>query len=219
MARAGRHARLGRATGLPVEILSDDRFFCSTAGSPAGPKGAAGPDGAVLPRHAPPHRPADAPDGEPEGGRWNFDADNRKPLPNGWPCPSRPLRAGRSHMRRAGLVAAASATISARSLPFWFAVTRAQALRRWTISSLRPCRVRRLPGRDAAGRGLAVPQRAVAIPELRSAAPGEVCAAVERAWRGGHAPLNGAEGFIRQILGWREYVRGIYWLKMPGYAA
>ena len=48
--------------------------------------------------------------------------------------------------------------------------------------------------------------------------PREVCAAVERAWRDGRAPLNSVEGFIRQILGWREYVRGIYWLKMPGYA-
>ena len=38
-----------------------------------------------------------------------------------------------------------------------------------------------------------------------------------RAWRDGHAPLNAAEGFIRQVIGWREYVRGIYWLKMPDY--
>ena len=35
----------------------------------------------------------------------------------------------------------------------------------------------------------------------------------------GTAPLNSVEGFIRQILGWREFVRGIYWLKMPGYAS
>jgi deoxyribodipyrimidine photolyase-related protein len=39
----------------------------------------------------------------------------------------------------------------------------------------------------------------------------------EQAWRAGQAPLHAAEGFIRQILGWREYVRGVYWARMPGY--
>jgi deoxyribodipyrimidine photolyase-related protein len=48
--------------------------------------------------------------------------------------------------------------------------------------------------------------------------PLEVCRHVDSAYRAGRVPLNGAEGYIRQILGWREYVRGIYWLKMPGYA-
>lgn len=46
----------------------------------------------------------------------------------------------------------------------------------------------------------------------------EVCDAAEQAWRSGQAPLNAVEGFIRQIIGWREFVRGIYWLKMPEYA-
>jgi deoxyribodipyrimidine photolyase-related protein len=45
----------------------------------------------------------------------------------------------------------------------------------------------------------------------------EACRAAEAAWRAGAAPLNAVEGFIRQILGWREYVRGIYWTLMPGY--
>ena len=49
-------------------------------------------------------------------------------------------------------------------------------------------------------------------------APLVVCQRVENAWRDGHCSLAAAEGFIRQVLGWREYVRGIYWLHMPEYA-
>lgn len=47
--------------------------------------------------------------------------------------------------------------------------------------------------------------------------PRKVIRAAEQAYRAGHAPLTSVEGFIRQILGWREYVRGVYWLKMPAY--
>ncbi|MCD2448831.1 cryptochrome/photolyase family protein [Methylicorpusculum oleiharenae] len=47
--------------------------------------------------------------------------------------------------------------------------------------------------------------------------PREVVERTEIAYRQGHAPLAAAEGFIRQILGWREYVRGVYWAKMPDY--
>jgi deoxyribodipyrimidine photolyase-related protein len=49
--------------------------------------------------------------------------------------------------------------------------------------------------------------------------PREVVLRAEQAWREGHAPLHATEGFIRQILGWREYVRGVYWAHMPGYTS
>lgn len=49
--------------------------------------------------------------------------------------------------------------------------------------------------------------------------PLECVEAAENAYHQGKAPLNAVEGFIRQIIGWREYVRGIYWLKMPDYRA
>jgi deoxyribodipyrimidine photolyase-related protein len=48
--------------------------------------------------------------------------------------------------------------------------------------------------------------------------PREVCRAAQAAWAAGAAPINAVEGFIRQILGWREYVRGVYWTLMPDYA-
>ena len=47
--------------------------------------------------------------------------------------------------------------------------------------------------------------------------PREVVAKAEAAYHSGCAPLAATEGFIRQILGWREYVRGVYWANMPEY--
>lgn len=46
--------------------------------------------------------------------------------------------------------------------------------------------------------------------------PLDLCQRAERAYRDGNAPLNSVEGFIRQLIGWREYVRGFYWYTMPG---
>ncbi len=45
----------------------------------------------------------------------------------------------------------------------------------------------------------------------------EICKKAEAAYHDGHAPLNGVEGFIRQIIGWREFVRGVYFLEGPDY--
>jgi deoxyribodipyrimidine photolyase-related protein len=99
-------------------------------------------------------------------------------------------------------------------------VTRAQA-----VAALEDFVARRMPGF-----GLHQDQMASGEPFLFHALvstslnlglllPWEVCAAAEAAYRAGHVPLASAEGFIRQVLGWREYVRGIYWLRMPGFRA
>ncbi|MGZ3010838.1 cryptochrome/photolyase family protein, partial [Pseudomonas aeruginosa] len=44
--------------------------------------------------------------------------------------------------------------------------------------------------------------------------PLELCRRAEAEWRAGRAPIEAVEGFIRQIIGWREYIRGMYWLEM-----
>jgi deoxyribodipyrimidine photolyase-related protein len=158
----------------------------------------------------------------PAGGRWNFDAENRSSFgatgPGWLPSPAAfpPDAVTRDVM---DLVERELPGNPGRLDTFDWPVTRTEAL-----AALDDFVANRLPlfGRwqDAMWRGepWLYHSRIAAALNLKMLNPREVCDAAERAWREGRAPLDAVEGFIRQILGWREYVRGIYWREMPSYA-
>jgi deoxyribodipyrimidine photolyase-related protein len=159
-------------------------------------------------------------DGAPAGGRWNFDAENRAGFGKAGPgpIPAPPAHAPDA-VTRAVLkaVRARFAGHPGRLEGFAWPVTRAQAL-----ASLAAFVRERLPAfgryQDAmwADTPYAWHSALSAALNLKLLDPREVIGAAVGAWRGGHAPLPAVEGFVRQVLGWREFVRGVYWLDMPG---
>jgi deoxyribodipyrimidine photolyase-related protein len=154
--------------------------------------------------------------GEPAGGKWNLDADNRKPPPKGGldaPAPWQPTEDEIDEQVRRDL--------DATGIDFWgddapraFAVTPDEA-----SSALRSFVQGRLAGfgpwQDAMVDGertlfhslLSVPINLGVLPPMRAVR------AAERAYLRDDAPLQSVEGFVRQIVGWREYVWGMYWLR------
>jgi deoxyribodipyrimidine photolyase-related protein len=157
---------------------------------------------------------------QPVGGQWNFDHDNRKPAPGGID-PKGPLKFEPDNVTGdvLALVEAQFGAHFGEVRPFWFATTRNQAL-----EALDHFIAHSLPTfgdfQDAMLRGEDFLYHAILSPYLNIGllGPLEVCQAAERAYLSGAAPLNAVEGFIRQIIGWREYVRGIYFLEGPEYA-
>lgn len=159
---------------------------------------------------------------EPVGGAWNFDAENRQSFAKSGPGPvppPRPIAPDETTREVLRFVEARYKTNPGRLKHFSWPVSRAQAL-----DALEDFIERRLPlfGRyqDAmwTGEPWLYHSRLASSLNLKLLNPREVVNAAEQAYREGRAPLAAAEGFIRQILGWREYVRGIYWTFMPDYA-
>jgi deoxyribodipyrimidine photolyase-related protein len=166
-------------------------------------------------------------DGGPEGGEWNYDVDNRGSFGAGGPqALDPPLRSPIAFPPDAltrgalELVERRFATHPGSLQQFDWPVTPAQA--RQALEDFVAHRLARFGEfQDAIWGGepwLFHSRLAVAM-NLKLLDPREVIEAAERAFRAGRAPLAAVEGFIRQVLGWREYVRGVYGLQMPGYAA
>ncbi|WP_146636158.1 cryptochrome/photolyase family protein [Nioella nitratireducens] len=156
---------------------------------------------------------------QPEGGQWNFDHDNRKAPPKGLAGPVPPRFEPDETVKEVlDLVEDAFGNNFGDLRPFWFATEPEQA-----IQALDHFIENALPSfgdyQDAMVTGQDFLFHAVLSVYINAGLldPLEVCRRAEAAYRTGDVPLNAAEGFIRQIIGWREYVRGVYFLEGPDY--
>ena len=211
----------GALTGLSCTILPDDRFLCSRAEFSdwaEGRKRFVMEDFYRVMRRRTGLLMTGA---EPAGGAWNFDAENRKTPPKGLRYPDVPKFAPDAVTAEVlALVAARFGNHFGDLLPFGHAVTRADAL--LCLEDFIDNRLAQFGDyQDAmvAGEDELFHSQLSPLINCGLLSALEVCEAADAAYRAGAVPINAAEGFVRQILGWREYVRGIHWIAGPDYAA
>lgn len=210
---------LERAVNIPIEVREDDRFLCSRAEFAAWASDKAQLRMEFFYREMRKKTGLLMTGGKPEGGAWNFDKENRKRLPRGFEPPPR-------------IVVAPNPTTQAAiaDVERWFPEH---------FGSLVDFGYATNPEEAEAVLAhfleVGLPQFGDFQDFMKTGDPflfhglisaamncglldaGEVVRRAEAEYRAGRAPLNAVEGFIRQIIGWREYVRGLYWLKMPEY--
>jgi deoxyribodipyrimidine photolyase-related protein len=157
---------------------------------------------------------------EPEGGTWNFDKDNRRGFAKNGPGlipPPAQFAPDAATVQVIDEVEQAFAEHPGSLADFAWPVTRKQAL-----TALKTFVETRLSSfgqwQDAMWTDTPFGWHALLSTSLnlKLLTPREVIDAAVTAYRAGSAPLNSVEGFVRQILGWREFIRGVYWLDMPG---
>ncbi len=158
-------------------------------------------------------------DGEPIGGQWNYDSENRKPPKDGLTIPTPYTnKADQITQDAINLVASRFDNHFGDLQPFHFAVTRSDALDaldHFITHSLK--NFGNYQDAMIEGEPWMFHSHLSFYLNCGLLDPLECARAAEQAYHDNKASLNAVEGFIRQIIGWREYVRGIYWLKMPGY--
>ena len=206
---------------LDVEVLPDDRFIATHAEFEAWAEGRKALRMEYFYRDMRRKTGLMMDGDKPAGGQWNFDQDNRKPAPGSVEY-SGPMRFGPDETTQQvlDLVAEKFGRNFGSLDDFWFATDHSQAkqhLAHWIKGGL--------PKFGDFQDAMMGDERFLyhAIIGLYINAglldPLEVCQVVEEAWQNDAAPINAAEGFIRQIIGWREYVRGIYFREGPDYTS
>jgi deoxyribodipyrimidine photolyase-related protein len=206
---------------VPLDIAEDRHFICSRAQFEAHAKGRKGLRMEYFYRELRRRHQVLMDGGEPAGGRWNFDADNRAAFdargPGFLPPPTR-FEPDAITGDVIALVNRRFADHPGSLASFGWPVTRAQALQ--VLQCFIDQRLESFGRYEDAmwsGEPWLYHSQLSAVLNLKLLDPREAIAAAEAAYRAGRVPLSSAEGFIRQIIGWREYVRGIYWAQMPGY--
>ena len=206
---------------IPVEIREDDRFLCSPQEFAAWAKDRKQPRMEYFYREMRKKYDILMQGNDPIGGQWNYDAENRKPPKAGLNIPSPYVGECDDITQDALSLAAGHFNDHFGDLePFYFAVTRDEALQ--VLDQFIEQRLSHFGDyQDAMVQGEPWMYHSHISFYLNCGLllPLECVRAAERAYSEAKAPLNAVEGFIRQIIGWREYVRGIYWLKMPEYVS
>ncbi len=160
-------------------------------------------------------------DDEPAGGSWNYDHENRQSFGKSGPgkLPPAPRFAPDAITKRVlEDVNRHFPQHPGTTAEFAWPVTRRDA--RVALKDFLRHRLARFGAHQDAmwqGEPFLFHSLLSAALNLKLLDPREVIRAAEKEYRSGRAPLAAVEGFIRQILGWREYVRGIYWHLMPAY--
>lgn len=158
--------------------------------------------------------------GEPVGGQWSYDADNREKWPGtpaapAWPNPRHDLRALWAEIQAAGVQTLGEP--SAEAFPWPLSRREARLWLAHFIEHALPHFGRFQDALSRESRTLFHSGLSFAL-NVKLLHPLEVIQAALAAFEAGKVPLADIEGFVRQILGWREFVRGVYWARMPGYA-
>ena len=208
--------------GLALEVCEDRHFYTTVRDFAAHAKGRKSLRLEYFYRELRQRHGVLMQDGKPVGDQWNFDADNREVFGRGGPGVLPPRATFEPDEITRDVISMVNQRFAQHPGTldsFAWPVTRDQAL-----LALQCFITERLPlfGRyeDALWPGepwLYHSQLSAAL-NLKLLGAREVVKAAEAAYHAGHVPLHSAEGFIRQILGWREYVRGVYWTQMPAYA-
>jgi deoxyribodipyrimidine photolyase-related protein len=157
--------------------------------------------------------------GHPAGGTWNYDHDNRQAWLGapGEPLDHRPLH-DHSGLWQTIQTSGVASFGEPGAADFRWPIDRAEAVQQLNrfVEGALPHFGPYQDAMSSQGTRLFHSLLSFAL-NTKMLSPREVVDRAETAWRENNAPLASVEGFVRQILGWREYVRGVYWAKMPGY--